>query len=55
MSDLPPKPSGGRDPKSAAFRAGRCLQAALLAVLIAAVVLRLLQIDYALKFRYGGF
>lgn len=55
MSENPSKLSGKQVRPSVAFRAGRCLQAALLALVIALVLLRLLQIDDALKFRYGGF
>jgi hypothetical protein len=38
-----------------ARRLGRWVQAMVLALLITAVVLRLLQLEQSLAFRYGGF
>jgi hypothetical protein len=40
---------------SLAFRLGRFVQAVVLAVAVAAVVMKLLQGDLELTFRYGGF
>ena len=41
--------------ETSARRLGRIAQAVVLALLLAAVALRLLQIDESLAFRYGGF
>lgn len=54
-----PAPLDASDPPAAgpslAFRLGRFVQAVVLAVAVAAVVMKLLQGDLELTFRYGGF
>ena len=50
--DRPPAPVPAR---SFAFRLGRFVQAFLLALALLAVVLRLMQLNESLTFRYGGF
>lgn len=46
-------PGPGRP--SSAFRAGQIVQAIVLAVAVAAIVVKLLRADLDLSFRYGGF
>jgi hypothetical protein len=47
-TSCPPRPS-------LAFRLGRFVQAIVLAIAVAAVVMGLLRADLELTFRYGGF